>query len=176
MKERLSELIDGEVSAEDIGEQLRRLKSDGQLRGCWDIYHLIGDALRGHVCPEIAPRVVARLREEPTVLAPTRQAGSRPPLARYAISAAAGIAAVALVVWTAAPLWRVDQRIAAAPTETVSPSASVAADATQPAVPVTSAEVENYLLAHQPYSHTSAMQGIAPYVRTVGDERRISEK
>jgi hypothetical protein len=37
-------------------------------------------------------------------------------------------------------------------------------------------EVENYLLAHQPYSHTSAMQGIAPYARTVADERGAVRK
>ena len=38
------------------------------------------------------------------------------------------------------------------------------------------AEVENYLLAHQPYSHTSAMQGIVPYARTVAYERGIVRK
>jgi len=47
------------------------------------------------------------------------------------------------------------------------------AGAKPPAVP---AEVENYLLAHQPFSHASAMQGIAPYARTVADERGIAGK
>ena len=36
-------------------------------------------------------------------------------------------------------------------------------------------EVENYLLAHQPYSHRSAMQGIATYVRA-NDERGAARK
>jgi hypothetical protein len=41
-------------------------------------------------------------------------------------------------------------------------------------VTMPAAEVENYLLAHQPYSHASAMQGIAPYVRSVAEERRVA--
>ena len=41
---------------------------------------------------------------------------------------------------------------------------------------VASAEVENYLLAHHPFSHTSAMQGIAPYARTVAAERGTERK
>jgi hypothetical protein len=55
---------------------------------------------------------------------------------------------------------------------------SVAVSATPPgeAKPLVPAEVENYLLAHQPFSHASAMQGIAPYARTVADERRIAGK
>jgi len=176
MKESLSELIDGEVRVEDLERYLGRLKADSRLRSAWDTYHLIGDALRGHICADIAPRVIARLREEPTVLAPARGAVSHRALARYVMSAAAGIAAVTLVVWTAAPLWRVDQQIATAPARTASEVAPAVAAAAQPGVPVTSAEVENYLLAHQPYSHTSAMQGIAPYVRTVADENRTREK
>ena len=41
---------------------------------------------------------------------------------------------------------------------------------------VAPAEIENYLLAHRPYSHTSAMQGIAPYGRSVADERRAARE
>ena len=40
-----------------------------------------------------------------------------------------------------------------------------------PQAPIASAMLENYLLAHQPYSHTAVLQGVAPYVRTVADER-----
>jgi hypothetical protein len=37
-------------------------------------------------------------------------------------------------------------------------------------------EVEAYVFAHQPYSHVSAMQGVAPFVRSVSEERRVAGK
>jgi len=39
-----------------------------------------------------------------------------------------------------------------------------------------SAAVENYLYAHQTYSHASAMQGVAPYARTIAEERGVESK
>lgn len=178
MRERLSALIDGELSGEDLGGDLIRLRSDAALRSTWDTYHLIGDALRGDLSAEIASRVVARLQDEPTVLAPRQAAVPARNLTRYAMSAAAGVAAVALVVWTAAPLWRGEPQVAAVPSSVgseralaIGPQSGTEARRTAPA-----GEVENYLLAHQPYSHTSAMQGIAPYVRTIADENRTAER
>ena len=130
-----------------------------------------GDALRGQISPEIAARVVARLREEPTVLAP--RPGKRNPIGRlgwYAMSAAASVAAVAFVVWTASPGWRAEPQLA---------GGSAASTAAAPVTTLISIEphpeVENYLLAHQPYSHRSAMQGIATYVRA-NDGRGAARK
>jgi sigma-E factor negative regulatory protein RseA len=173
MKERLSALIDGELQGEGLHVHLGRLRADPELRSAWDTYHLIGDALRGQSNPAIADRVVARLREEPTVLAPRPQKKS--PSGRlgwYAMSAAASVAAVAFVVWTASPGWRVEPQLAGGPA-----AATVATPAPVTLVSsVPPAEVENYLFAHQPYSHTSAMQGIAPYARSVADERGAARK
>lgn len=170
MKEKLSALIDGEIEGGGLHEHLGRLRTDAELQRAWDTYHLIGDALRGQISPAIADRVVARLREEPTVLAP-RPRPSRQ-LAWYAMAAAAGVAAVGFVVWTASPGWRVESQLAGEPASTtVATTAAVT-----PVSSVSPAEVENYLLAHQPYSHTSAMQGIAPYARSVADERGAARK
>lgn len=188
MRERLSALVDGELGSGDLRAHLARLKTDRELRAAWSTYHLIGDVLRGHLGPEIIERVAARLRDEPTVLAPRAAPVSRP--AWYAMSAAAGVAAVALVVWTASPMWSSGPEIAKGPGASASAVASaarprpqiakgpraaegVAVSAAPPgeAKPLVPAEVENYLLAHQPFSHASAMQGIAPYARTVADER-----
>jgi len=164
MKENLSALIDDELDGEDLGPHLARLKDNVELRHAWDTYHLIGDALRGHLSADFSGRVAARLAEEPVVLAPRQRIVARPRVVRYAMSAAAGVAAVALVGWTALPLMRSELQLAA--------NAPAAVAATMEAEPRLAAnEVENYLLAHQPYSHTSAMQGPAPYVRTVADER-----
>jgi sigma-E factor negative regulatory protein RseA len=174
MKEKLSALIDGELQVSDCRAHLGRLRTDADLRRAWEAYHLIGDALRGHVGADLIDRVVARLQEEPTVLAPQRTMTAARRLAWYAMSAAASVAAVTLVVLTASSDWRAEPQLAEGPaTGESGPVTTVAAGspATDARPLVTTVEVENYLLAHQPYSHTSAMQGIAPYARTVADER-----
>ena len=160
MKEKLSALIDGELEGE-MQAHLGRLRTDADLRNAWDMYHLIGDCLRGHSSPEIAPRVLARLRDEPTVLAPPRGRSAARRIGWYGMYAAASMAAVAVVAWTAFPGWHESPELGSqvATTETIPPESLPAA------------EVENYLLAHQPYSHVSAMQGVAPYVRSVSEER-----
>ena len=173
MREKLSALVDGELESGDLHAHLVRLKTDRELLGAWSTYHLIGDTLRGHLGPEIIDRVVARLRDEPTVLAPRIAPVRR--LGWYAMSAAAGIAAVALVVWTASPMWSLGPEIAKGPRgpgDTLAEGAPLA----ETKLPVTPAEVDSYLLAHQPFSHASAMQGIAPYARTVADERAAAGK
>ena len=151
MKEKLSAMIDGELDGE-IHAHIARLRSDPDLRAAWDAYHLIGDALRGHACTEIAPRVILRLREEPTVLAPRRSRTTVARIGWYGMYAAASAAAVAVVVWTAFPGWHAEPQLAG---NTVATTASVPAENLVVVLPP--ADVENYLLAHQPYR---AMQGI----------------
>ncbi len=164
MKEKLSAIIDGELEG-DISTHLNQLRSDVELRDAWDTYHLIGDALRGHNCPEIAPRVISRLREEPTVLAPPRTRSTARRIGWYGMYAAASAAAVAVVVWTAFPGWRADPQLAG---NAVVTGGDIPAE--NLVVNVAPAEVENYLLAHQPY------RVIAPYVRSVSDERRAASQ
>ncbi|MGB7542666.1 MAG: sigma-E factor negative regulatory protein [Burkholderiales bacterium] len=163
MKENLSALIDDELHGEDLGPHLARLKDNAELRRAWGTYHLIGDALRGHLCADFSARVAARLAQEPVVLAPQRRTTVR--VAWYVMSAAAGVTAVVLVAWTALPVMRPETQLAA----NVSAAASASAVEAKPRLAAD--EVENYLLAHQPYSQSSAMQGPAPYVRIVADER-----
>ena len=168
MNEKLSALVDGELEGDGLHAHLGRLRTDPELRSAWDVYHLIGDALRGHISPAIADRVVARLREEPTVLAPRPQKSPSRQLGWYAMAAAASVGAVGLVVWTASPGWRAESQLAGDPAAATTPATLVSS--------VPPPEVANYLLAHQPYSHTSAMQGIATYVRGAADERGAAGK
>ena len=169
MKEKLSALVDGELE-DEVQAHLGRLRTDAELRNSWDMYHLIGDCLRGHSSPEIAPRVIARLRDEPTVLAPPRGRSAARRIGWYGMYAAASMAAVAVVAWTAFPGWHESAELGSpvAATETIPADSLV--------VSLPASEVENYLLAHQPYSHVSAMQGVAPYVRSVSEEREAVAK
>ena len=162
MNERISALMDGEVDEPELARDLAQLRSNGDLRRNWDTYHLIGDTLRGHVAPALAAKVSQRLAGEPTVLAPQRRAPRR----KIARLAAAGVAAVALVAWLALQVPKPEPQQVAASAPRGAPAAAPAAAVTPVAV-----GVENYLLAHQSFSPAGAMQGVAPYVRTVADER-----
>jgi sigma-E factor negative regulatory protein RseA len=170
MKEKLSAMMDGEL-ADEVLAHLGRIRADAELRAAWDIYHLIGDSLRGHISPAIAPLVISRLRDEPTVLAPPPARRTVTRIGWYGMYAAASLAAVAIVAWTAFPGWHSESQLGGS---SVASSAEVPVESLAVALPAD--EVENYLLAHQPYSHVSGMQGIAPYVRSVAVERRAAAK
>jgi sigma-E factor negative regulatory protein RseA len=104
MKADLSAFMDGELEAGSRNGPLETLTRDPALRRTWDEYQLIGDALRGvpNVGVRLADRVMARLADEPTVLAPAAIArpGRRGPL-RHALALAASVVGVAVVAWLA---------------------------------------------------------------------------
>jgi len=166
MNERLSALIDDELGKPDTEGCLARLDEDRELRETWSVYHLIGDALRGHAGQGLPPSFAERLAAEPTILAPRRAVRPAPRTAWYALSAAASVAAVAMVGWMALPLFEPPERIAASP-----PGPAVASAEVKPAAVPAAQGVNDYLLAHQRFSPSSAMGGMAPYVRTVSEER-----
>jgi sigma-E factor negative regulatory protein RseA len=161
MNDDLSAMVDGELNDGKFGAQMKNLQNSEESRAAWDTYHLIGDVMRGHLAPEICSRVAVQLAQEPTVLAPRSHANANKSLGAWAMSLAAGAAAVAMVVWGVLPTVRGDLQVAQKAPAPQMPSAAA------PAV----TQVADYLLAHQRYSSTSAMQGVAPYVRTVADER-----
>lgn len=167
MKETLSAWMDSELSGEQARPLLPQLKHDAELRRNWDCYHLIGDALRGVQGSDLCARVCARLDAEPTVLAPQRR-GMPEKLPWTALSLAASMAAVALVAWMALPGTQPDSvQLAAVP--------APAPEVRQAAVPAGEG-AKDYLLAHQRYSPSSAMQGVAPYVRTVAEVRSSARR
>lgn len=163
--EHISALMDGELNESQMTQNLARLKEDPDLLDSWDTFHLIGDVLRGErVLSGVSRQSVSeKLASEPTVLAPRRRAPKK--MMTYALSAAASLSAVAVVGWLAffnnplAP----PSEIATAPPNppplaTPSPQlASVPSDGT----------MNEYLIAHQEYSPSTTIQGLAPYIRTV---------
>jgi sigma-E factor negative regulatory protein RseA len=128
LNESLSALMDGEAAGEEIELALARMKDDAALRRTWDTYHLIGDTLRGHGGADLAARVARGLAAEPTVLAPG-SLGVSPRRAAWYAAAAAGLAAVALVAWTALPL--VQPPVPTSTAEPGTPLLPVAADTPQ---------------------------------------------
>ena len=176
MKTKISALIDGEASQSEVGEALAALPRDPQALECWRIYHLIGDAMhgRGMLSADFGARPSERLAGEPSLLAPTAIRSKSERGRWVALSAAASVAAVALVGWLAYAPREGGQP--SAPLVAVAPKVSVPSNAGADAKPRVAAsiplpsEANDYLLAHQIYFPRVTLQGMAPYIRTVSDE------
>ena len=172
--ERVSALMDGELNETQMSQHLAFLKEHPDLIDSWDTFHLIGDVLRGErmLSAECRKGIMQKLAAEPTVLAPRRTRGKK--MVTYALSAAASLAAVAAVGWLAFfnnPL-PTPTEIAKAPPAITGPAvpspqlASVPSDGT----------MNEYLIAHQEYSPSTAIQGLAPYIRTVSSARNVTRR
>ena len=155
--EEISLWMDGELDPE---------RSERACDGCraaapmaiWEQYHQIGDCLRGFgaVAPGFRERFGARLGAEPTVLAPR----VRPTPIAVAWALAASIAAIGVVGWVAMTTMSVPP---AAVTTAQQAAVVRPADVRRPVV-------NEYLLAHQEYSPTTAIQGVRPYLRAVATD------
>jgi sigma-E factor negative regulatory protein RseA len=181
MKERISELMDGELDGQAALRVIEALESDREALEIWRSYHLISDAMRDTplLSPGFAAHLAEKLAQEPTVLAPKRVELGQPARPRVAMPAAiaASFAALALVGWLAfAP-----QGQGPAPAQVAVQTPSVQA-VIQPVVslqpqtvPLPSA-TSDYLLAHQGFSPRVSLQGMAAYARTVSDQATEGRK
>ena len=163
--ERISAFMDGELEDHEAAVQVRRLKEDPELRAAWESYHLIGDTMRGEAghWSGLAARISASLAAEPTVLAPGPRIHSQN-VRRVALSAAASIGGVALVAWLAL----FDNPFL--PRQNLAVNRAPIGAQTQLAANPANGAVNDYLLAHQQFSPSTAMQGVASYVRTVSGQ------
>jgi len=169
--EKISALIDGELEESEAQQQFARLNQDHDLAHCWATFHLIGDAMRGErsLSQGFGERLTLRLVGEPTVLAPRPVAGRR--VVAYALSAAASLSAVALVGWMALfnnPL-APQPELAQVP-NTTPPAATPTPSAQLASVP-SEGRMNEYLIAHQEFSPSTEIQGLAPYIRGVSSTR-----
>lgn len=161
MNEHVSRLMDGEIDASELDVACTALKGDAAM-AVWNCYHTIGDALRGEtaITRNVGAAVSRRLAAEPTVLAPRMRArsgtDSRP--ASWAWAAAATLAAVTVVGWTAYSMIDATPAGLAKAMEAGTTRAAQLRSATVPA---------DYLLAHQEYAPANALQGVGPYLRDV---------
>lgn len=163
MTQRISDLMDGEVSGVEQEWEWKAVANDPSARETWETYHLIGDCLRGEAATRScannvsAQRVFARLAEEPTVLAPKRGLASASsainPRARVAMAMAASVATLGVVglIATRAP--------------SADPSAAQLAKASLAAQPVQQVAngapvplVNDYLAMHRQFVNPAGMQ------------------
>jgi len=165
--DRISALMDGEAGRAETQQAMLRLKQRDECCETWEMFHLIGDTLRGDPAlrEDFMVRFHARIADEPTQLAP--RVTWRKTL-NYALSAAASLAAVAVVltlVLADNPL-RQQAQLAAVPAPATVARANPEA---RPLPAANQGKVNEYLMAHQEFSPSTAFQGVAPYVRTVSE-------
>ncbi len=165
--DRISAFMDGETRPHETEQAIRHLRQHQEHLESWHTFHLIGDAMRGDpMLPnDFTLRLRSRLRQEPTVLAPRYH--WRKPM-NLALSAAASLAAVAVVLTLVAienPLQPL-ATVAVAPKPAVTEGVRATAPP-PPAAVANQGRMNEYLRAHQEFSPSTALQGVAPYVRTV---------
>jgi len=162
MKENVSALMDGQLAEHECKGCFDSLKRDAELRQSWDVYHLIGDAMRGHVSGALPRSFDERLEQEPVILAPQRKKIA--PATRWAMSAAASLAAVGAVAWMAQPFFfgTQNEQIASVQPATQTAEAVV--------LPAAAHNLDDYQLAHQRFAPGLGASRVSPYVRTVAGE------
>jgi sigma-E factor negative regulatory protein RseA len=179
MKSDISALMDDALDEDSQASLFNSINRDQSLAQVWSRYHLIGDALRGSsgLDIDINDRVLARLADEPTVLAPVHGARRRQRALRYALPIAASVMGIGAVGWIAQALHQ-PQAVSVAKIQDPVPAQAVrlpvaTAAANDTTEPTKLSHVRAYLFAHQGYSMESSIQGVAPYVRTVADAREV---
>ncbi len=177
-RERLSTLIDDELSHRESDEAVGALYEQPELREAWDRYHLIGDVLRGEPVSRdvlgVAQRVREHLDREPTVLAPGSAWIPRHYVAPLVATAlAASVALVALIIF---PGIYGDVQVGK-PRIAVIPPAAVRY-ANSPGThwglerPDVESKLNDYLINHQEYAPTAGMKGMLPYASFVSYDAR----
>jgi sigma-E factor negative regulatory protein RseA len=169
--ERISAFMDGESAHTETQQAMQCLKQDNDSNETWGAFHLIGDMMRGDALllrDDFMARFRARMEREPTQLAP-RVTWRKS--ANFALSAAASISAIAVVLtlaFTDNPLRPQPAPLAAAP-RSEAPVVAQAEPTARPLAAASQGKVNEYLMAHQEYSPSTMLQGVAPYVRTVSE-------
>lgn len=164
IKRQMSALMDGELEDHEVSPVLRGICADADLCDCWDDYQCIGSVLRedGDPAFDITGGVMARLAEEPTVLAPSVRAsiGRRRPLLALAASAT-GVALVGVLAL-------VPSGNTVSPANVAASEPSATSRVVRPTASSVSPRLQEYVVAHQ--AHAPAA-GASRGIRTVAMAR-----
>lgn len=168
--------MDGELAEHEAQALFAALRQDSELRRRWQEYQLLGDTLKGErdLGVELTGRVMAALEIEPTVLAP-QPSRHREVLRRNLMALAATLAGVAVVGWLALGTNPSPEHETVAQNETAPAVVAVARKDASPTmavavaqpVPPASADMQEYLIAHEAQSSLLEFRGGAEHIRTV---------
>jgi sigma-E factor negative regulatory protein RseA len=101
MNEKISALMDDEISLEDNEYLLSAIKSNDSLKQTWSTYHMIGDVMRGESfsSPFMTQAIMDKIAKEPTVLAPMHKRLRKSPAVWSAVASVAGVFFVGWMVF-----------------------------------------------------------------------------
>lgn len=195
INEQLSILVDDELAEHDA--VLDRLRADPELQARWSRYHLIRDAITGHMpeqpLSDIANRVSHAVAKEPVIIAPVHKRKRPKKQLTFIMKQVGGLAIAATVSAVAVLIVQHTQdETSTTPTEIAAvqpqpqPQPQTTAQAQLQSQPQSSAQVRyvtdtsgldtavqsklsGYLVNHNEYSVTGNMQGVLPYTRIVSE-------
>ncbi len=175
-KQRLSELLDGELEGARAASLLDAVAVDSELRATWERYHLIAQAIRREPIEvryrTCAEQIRQRIASEPAVLAPR---GRRRPT-RRSLQRAAGLAmaaSVAVVAFFAAPMLLQDTSSgpdASTPVAQLVERESISIQRLQREHPELASKLGLYLVTHQVSAPATGAKGMLPYATLVSYE------
>lgn len=175
-RQRLSELLDGELNSRSAVRVLDVVEGDGELRATWERYHLIGQALRGEPIDSearlLAERIRAQIAVEPVPLRP-RRASFAKRLGSQRFGAIAMAASVAFVAFAAAPMLFRDTGPVSdedLSTPQLVERESIPMSRLQLEHPGLASKLDLYLVTHQATAPASGAKGMLPYATLVGYE------
>ena len=172
MKEKISELVDNELSHLEHYRLIRTLESDRGLRGVWERYHLISTVIRNEldvmVGPAVADRIAQGIRQETPASAYSTYFTSRlPAYTRVAAGMAIAASVAAVAIFTLQPL-----SPSSAPSSQIAlqnpPPALAAPAAVRPVQAAPRGTLNTYLVEHSEFTPNAGMNGMMSYVRIVG--------
>ena len=163
MNERLSALMDGELDHDQARTVIKSLGSDDVSRDHWNLYHVIGEALRGDDLGRARPHddstkaIFAALACEPTVLAPLMIKRPIERRTRIALAMAASVVTISAVGLVAMK----QQNGQVAPVQLVQQVAPQPVAVSKVPPTATEVRVNDYLVVHRQFSNPGAFQPAA---------------
>ncbi|HRD65300.1 MAG TPA: sigma-E factor negative regulatory protein [Candidatus Competibacter sp.] len=172
---QLSAIVDDELEDREVDLILRRLSRDLDSRTRWERYHLISDALQGHLPDAFDAGFAARVRQAVEAESPLRPAAKPLPTWYKPVTGFGLAASVVLVALFGFKLTRTDNAFPSsgqlASTVFSAPIAiQTASTAWQPDRSDNPAEarLNSYLVNHNGAASRNSVNGMLPYVRMVG--------
>jgi sigma-E factor negative regulatory protein RseA len=176
--EKLSALMDGELSDRLAGNLLDQSGQDPEFGSAWERYHLIGQAMRGEAynptARQVSESVGETLLTEPIPI--RRRASRNTPHARLAPFGGAALAAAAafLAVFAVPNLFQGPETEPATspgqPLTTWTPVGAAAERRWDLDRPDLASKLDLFLVSHQEAAPATGVKGILPYATLVGYE------
>lgn len=162
MSEKLSALMDGELDQEQARTVIKSLGSDHASRDEWNLYHVIGEALRGDELGRAKSQdgnvdsIFAALALEPTILAPAMIKQPVEKRTRIALAMAASVVTISAIGVVALQ----QQNGQVAPVQLVQQIAPQPVAVAKVAPTEAEVRVNDYLVVHRQFSNPGAFQAV----------------